>query len=74
MTTLDALSGVQYGRMRAPTDRSSRSCSAACLGVGATALAQGGGSDELVRSTCSAAACNGTRVTVRIDAGVRIRS
>src|SRR5690349_10513144 len=66
MTTLDALSRLRYGRhVRRPI--ALVVVSGACLGLGATAIAQGG-SDEL-SIDLTRGCLNGTRVTVHLDPG-----
>jgi hypothetical protein len=65
MTTLDALLRLRYGRrVRRPI--ASLLVFGACLGLGASAIAQGGGGDELsINMTRGCLA--GTRVTVRLQ-------
>ena len=66
MTTLDAFSRLRYGR---PVLRplALLALLGGCLGLGATALAQGG-SDELAIDL-QRGCLNSTRVTVRLDPG-----
>jgi len=66
MTTLDALSSLRYGRpVRRPT--ALLIVLGGCLGLGATALAQGG--DDELAIDLQRGCLNTTRVTVRIEPG-----